>query len=159
MCVSIYLYGLPKQDTSKLSRKDAESQQKLITVWVTELQQDQVCWTVCGSQGAPALEGSGSPSSCFPDEHSVWTRQLSFHFHVSIQLGRNRSFFFKSNSFLVSFLKFVNNVKQSVKSCFHLQPRWSDMIQLYPRLLWRLHVFYQRRLNITTPFQGVIIFN
>ncbi|XP_068433313.1 CMP-sialic acid transporter [Clinocottus analis] len=34
VCVSIYLYGLPKQDTSKLSRQDAdkESKQKLITV-------------------------------------------------------------------------------------------------------------------------------
>ncbi|XP_028460735.1 CMP-sialic acid transporter [Perca flavescens] len=34
VCVSIYLYGLPKQDTSKLSQKDAdtESKQRLITV-------------------------------------------------------------------------------------------------------------------------------
>ncbi|KAM3861028.1 CMP-sialic acid transporter [Diretmus argenteus] len=34
VCVSIYLYGLPKQDTSKLTRQDAdkESRQKLITV-------------------------------------------------------------------------------------------------------------------------------
>ncbi|XP_062266837.1 CMP-sialic acid transporter [Platichthys flesus] len=32
VCVSIYLYGLPKLDTSKLSQKDAESKQKLITV-------------------------------------------------------------------------------------------------------------------------------
>lgn len=34
VCVSIYLYGLPKQDTSKLSRQDAdkEAKQKLITV-------------------------------------------------------------------------------------------------------------------------------
>ncbi|XP_068198174.1 CMP-sialic acid transporter [Antennarius striatus] len=34
VCVSIYLYGLPKQDTSRLSRKDTdnESKQKLITV-------------------------------------------------------------------------------------------------------------------------------
>ncbi|XP_076612637.1 CMP-sialic acid transporter [Chaetodon auriga] len=34
VCVSIYLYGLPKQDTSKLSRQDtdSESKQKLITV-------------------------------------------------------------------------------------------------------------------------------
>jgi len=34
VCVSIYLYGLPKQDTSKLSRLDLdkESKQKLITV-------------------------------------------------------------------------------------------------------------------------------
>ena len=34
VCVSIYLYGLPKQDTSKLSRQDTdkESKQKLITV-------------------------------------------------------------------------------------------------------------------------------
>uniref|UniRef100_A0A667Z141 Solute carrier family 35 member A1 n=1 Tax=Myripristis murdjan TaxID=586833 RepID=A0A667Z141_9TELE len=34
VCVSIYLYGLPKQDTSKLTRQDGdkESRQKLITV-------------------------------------------------------------------------------------------------------------------------------
>ncbi|XP_034383528.1 CMP-sialic acid transporter [Cyclopterus lumpus] len=34
VCVSIYLYGLPKQDTSKLSREDAdkESKRRLITV-------------------------------------------------------------------------------------------------------------------------------
>lgn len=34
VCVSIYFYGLPKQDTSKLSRQnsDSESKQKLITV-------------------------------------------------------------------------------------------------------------------------------
>lgn len=34
VCVSIYLYGLPKQDTSKLSQKGAssESKQKLITI-------------------------------------------------------------------------------------------------------------------------------
>lgn len=34
VCVSIYLYGLPKQDTSKLTRQDTthESKEKLITV-------------------------------------------------------------------------------------------------------------------------------
>ncbi|KAM6915171.1 CMP-sialic acid transporter [Xenentodon cancila] len=34
VCISIYLYGLPKQDTSKLSRQDtdSESKQKLISV-------------------------------------------------------------------------------------------------------------------------------
>ncbi|XP_072217824.1 CMP-sialic acid transporter isoform X2 [Leuresthes tenuis] len=32
VCISIYLYGLPKQDTSKLSRQDTESKQKLMTV-------------------------------------------------------------------------------------------------------------------------------
>lgn len=36
VCVSIYLYGLPKQDTSKLRQKGAssESKQNLINVWV-----------------------------------------------------------------------------------------------------------------------------
>ncbi|CAB1342777.1 unnamed protein product [Coregonus sp. 'balchen'] len=32
VCVSIYLYGLPKQDTTKLPRADKEAKQKLITV-------------------------------------------------------------------------------------------------------------------------------
>ena len=38
VCVSIYLYGLPKQDTSKVTKVDSnsESKQKLINVWSVE---------------------------------------------------------------------------------------------------------------------------
>ncbi|XP_024275615.1 CMP-sialic acid transporter isoform X2 [Oncorhynchus tshawytscha] len=32
VCISIYLYGLPKQDTTKLPRADKDAKQKLITV-------------------------------------------------------------------------------------------------------------------------------
>lgn len=41
VCISIYLYGLPKLDTSKLSRQDTDKElkQKLINVWVADLQQ------------------------------------------------------------------------------------------------------------------------
>lgn len=43
VCVSIYLYGLPKQDTSKVMRTEKEMEtelkQKLIPVWVTDSQQ------------------------------------------------------------------------------------------------------------------------
>lgn len=56
VCVSIYLYGLPKQDTSQLSRKDTdtESKQKTITVWIADLQHRSVShshwWTRCVSR-------------------------------------------------------------------------------------------------------------
>lgn len=72
VCISIYLYGLPKQDTPKMSRQDtdSESKQKLITVWVADLQRrkhlllvDQVCFGLFwGHKRAPALEELGSQS-------------------------------------------------------------------------------------------------
>lgn len=40
VCISIYLYGLPKQDTSRLTHKDTnlEDKQKLISVWGADWQ-------------------------------------------------------------------------------------------------------------------------
>lgn len=47
VCISIYLYGLPKQDTSRLTWKDTnlEDKQKLISVWGADWHQTFLCWT------------------------------------------------------------------------------------------------------------------